>query len=209
MKKNKNLIALIAILVLVIAVAYVMYGKLAAGYQPNALTVTTATPEPAPVASEAPDKSPAPEEETQTEEEPALAPDFTVYDAEGNTVHLSDFIGTPVVLNFWASWCGPCTSEMPTFDEKYSQLEGQVQFLMVNLTDGSRETVEGASNFIESCGYTFPIYFDSSFSAAMAYGVSSIPASYFIGADGSPVAYALGALDADTLQKGIDMIYSP
>ena len=206
MKKNKTLIALIGILVLVIAVAYVMYDKLASGYQPDALTVTTATPEPAPVASETPAATPAPETEP---EEPTLAPDFTVYDAEGNAVHLSDFIGTPVVLNFWASWCMPCTSEMPAFDEKYKELDGQVQLLMVNLTDGSRETVEGASDFIASCGYTFPIYFDTSYSAAMAYGVSSIPASYFIGADGAPVAYAIGALDADTLQRGIDMLLQP
>ena len=72
-----------------------------------------------------------------------------------------------------------------------------------------RETVEGASDFIRSLGYSFPIYFDTSYSAAMAYGVSSIPASYFIGADGSPVAYAIGALDADTLQRGIDMLLQP
>ena len=47
------------------------------------------------------------------------APDFTVYDAEGNAYQLSDFRGKPVILNFWASWCGPCKMEMPDFDEAY------------------------------------------------------------------------------------------
>ena len=69
-----------------------------------------------------------------------LAPDFTVYDSQGTAVRLSDYRGTPVVLNFWASWCGPCQREMPDFDAVYQQLGEEVQFLMVNVTDGSRET---------------------------------------------------------------------
>ena len=209
MKKNIKILIILALFILLIALAYILYSNLSTDYQPDGLSVTTATPEPAPVASDAPDESPAPEEETQTGKELALAPDFTVYDAEGKAVHLSDFIGTPVVLNYWASWCGPCTHEMPVFQEKYLAYEGRVQFIMVNLTDGSRETVESAGNFIESMGYTFPVFFDSAYSASRAYGVSSIPASYFIGADGVAVAYAFGALDADTLQKGSDMIDTP
>jgi len=134
------------------------------------------------------------------------APDFVMTDIEGNEVHLSDFIGKPVVLNFWASWCGPCKMEMPDFDEKYAQLGEEVHFLMVNMTDGSRETVDVAKEFIEAQGYAFPVYFDTEMDAAITYGVSSIPTTYFIDAEGYAVAQAMGAIDAQTLQTGIDMI---
>lgn len=132
--------------------------------------------------------------------------DFVVYDAQGNAVRLSDFVGKPVVLNFWASWCGPCRSEMPDFEAKYKELGDEVHFIMVNLTDGSYETPASASSFIASAGYTFPIYFDLLGDAAEKYGIKSIPATYFIDANGRRVAQAQGAIDSETLSRGIDMI---
>ena len=82
----------------------------------------------------------------------------------------------------------------------------QIHFLMVNAT-GGQETVQSAQDFITRAGYTFPVYFDTDYSAAIAYGVSAIPMTFFIDADGYPVAYAQGAMSADMLQTGIDMIY--
>ena len=137
------------------------------------------------------------------------APDFTVYDIDGDAVSLSDFIGKPVIINFWASWCGPCKMEMSEFEEKFEELGGDIQFLMVNLTDGNRETRETAISYIEESGYTFPVYFDTDQDAAYTYGVYSIPSTYFIGADGSAVAMAQGAIDGSILDQGISMIYSP
>ena len=141
-----------------------------------------------------------------TEQELVMAPDFTVYDENGAAVKLSDFIGKPTVVNFWASWCGPCQMEMPDFDEKYQELAEKVQFLMVNMTDGSQETLEKAKKFIEDSGYSFPVYYDTDVDAAMTYGVTSIPSTYFIDAEGHAVAWAQGMIDAMTLQKGIDLI---
>lgn len=141
-----------------------------------------------------------------SEEERHLMPDFTVYDKEGNAVHLSDFKGKPVVLNFWASWCGPCKSEMPDFDLKAAELEGQISFLMVNLTDGYQETVDSASAFIKEQGYSFPVYYDTDMNAAEVYGVNSVPITYFIDAEGYGIARAMGAIGAEDLQTGIDMI---
>ncbi len=144
--------------------------------------------------------------EEPVQEELALAPDFTVYDAEGNAVNLSDFVGKPVIVNFWASWCGPCKMEMPDFDEKYKELGEEVHFLMVNMTDGSQETIEKAKKFVEDAGYTFPVYYDTDLDAAYKYGVNSIPATYFIDAEGHAIARGQGAIDADTLQYGINML---
>ena len=141
-----------------------------------------------------------------TEEKGSEAPDFTVYDLEGNAHKLSDFRGKPVILNFWASWCGPCKMEMPDFDEKHQAYGDQIHFLMVNLTDGSQETVETASTFIAEQGYSFPVYFDTERSGAIAYGVNAVPVTYFIDAEGNFVAWQQGVLTAEMLQTGIDML---
>ncbi len=133
--------------------------------------------------------------------------DFTVYTLSGEAVSLSDFVGKPIVLNFWASWCSPCKGEMPEFEDAYRRYGKDIHFLMVNMTDGRSETVESASDFVRSEGYTFPVYYDTDTDAAMQYAVSSIPMTFFIGDDGIVVAYAVGAIDGDTIQRGIDMIF--
>ena len=143
---------------------------------------------------------------SETEEQPSLAPDFTVYDLDGNAHKLSDFQGKPVLLNFLASWCGPCQMEMPDFQDYYEKFGEQVHFVIVNLTDGQQETVESASAFIEEKGYTFPVYYDTDIDAAAKYGVSAVPVSYFINAEGRFVAWAQGAMDADMLQQAMDML---
>lgn len=229
MNKKTQLIVLTLILVVVLAGAGILYSRLSTGAQTGQLSSTTSsdsttTPEspdsqapssepaepPAQEGDSAPDEeTPAQEDSDDTQSDIPQAPDFTVVDADGNEVHLSDFRGTPVVLNFWASWCGPCKSEMPDFDDAAARLDGQVQFLLVNMTDGSRETMESAQAYLEETGISAPAYFDTSYSAAIAYGVTSLPTTYFIDAQGGAVARAMGAIDADTLQKGIDMILPP
>ena len=207
----KKLLALAAGFVLLIAAALVLYTALG-NYAQAGQLVTVATTE-APTteapATESPTETPAEVPEETATAQVALAPDFTVYDLEGNPVHLLSYLGKPIVLNFWASWCGPCKMEMPDFQKAFEELDGNVQFLMVNMTDGSRETVETAISFIESQGYTFPVLFDSDMDAAITYNAYSLPTTYFISAEGQVIARASGAISAELLQQGIDMIYTP
>ena len=194
--------------------------------EPEVTTVpepeTTAEPEettePEPETTAEPEETTAPEPETTAEPEETTepepeedynpAPDFTVYDQQGNPVKLSDMIGKPVVLNFWASWCGPCRSEMPDFDEVWRELGDEVVFMIVNLTDGTYETVASAQSFIDSMGYSFPVYFDITEEAAYEYQIVSIPTTFFISARGNLIAYAEGALDGETLKYGISLIHN-
>ena len=134
------------------------------------------------------------------------ARDFTVQDIDGNDVKLSEQFGKPLVVNFWASWCPPCKEEMPDFESVYQEMGEQVTFMMVNLVDGSRETLETATDYITANGYTFPIYFDITQDAAYTYTITSIPTTLFINAKGEIVTSAVGAIDAEVLKQGIRAI---
>ena len=135
-----------------------------------------------------------------------LAPDFTVLDMDGNSVQLSDYFGKPLIINFWATWCGPCKSELPAFNNMYEKYKDDVNFLFVNLTDGSRETIEGVTQFMEDEGYTFPVYFDTTMEAATAYGAYSIPMTILIDDEGVPVHSQAGALPEDAIEQFITVL---
>lgn len=145
------------------------------------------------------------ESSSQTAEK-TKAPDFTVLDSDGNQVKLSELFGKPLVLNFWASWCPPCKAEMPDFNAVYEEMGEDVTFVMVNMVDGQRETMEKGKKHITDKAFTFPVYYDTTQEAAYTYGVSSIPSSYFIDKDGYIITGVQGAIDEKTLRKGIEMI---
>lgn len=134
------------------------------------------------------------------------APEFTMTNSEGETLTLADFRGKPVLLNFWASWCGPCQSEMPAIQAAFDQYGSQVQFVIVNMTGMGGETAEAASALIQQEGYTFPVYFDVNSSAATAFGVTSIPQTYLIDADGNIIAGVRGAMSDDVLEEAMQML---
>ena len=136
------------------------------------------------------------------------APDFGMEDWNGNNVTLSELIsnGKPIVLNFWASWCPPCKSEMPEFEKVFQDLGDEIQFIMLDVTDGQRETRAIGEQFINDQGYTFPVFFDSWQEASLAYGIRYIPTTIFINRDGYMVAGAQSAIDESILLQGIEMI---
>lgn len=198
MNKKGLLITLVVFLV-VLGVAGILYPKLSAGMQ-NQQLATVPTTEPTEAATEAVQ----PETTESTEPQTVAAPDFTVLDWDGNEVKLSDYLGKPIVLNFWAHWCGPCQMEMPEFNAAYERLGGEVTFLMVHegaaVDDGKDKVTEG--------GYTFPVVFDVDSSAGNLYGITAFPTTFFIDQEGNLQAYYMGAMDANLLQQGIDMIYT-
>lgn len=206
MKKNMWIVLVAGMIVLFIG-AGVLYNNLSRGFKTDGFQVEGVTEE----STTEPSTETATQPETESSSAPAEeklnpAPDVTLEDLEGNKVKISDFQGKPVVLNFWASWCPPCKSEMPGFENLFKEYGNDVQFIMVNLTDGGRETKDSAMKYVNDMGYTFPVYFDTDMSAALAYNAVSIPITYLIDTNGNIVAYASGAVEEEALREGIGMI---
>ncbi len=139
-------------------------------------------------------------------EQVVTAPDFKFLNMDGEEVHLTDYFGKPVLLNFWATWCGPCQMEMPYFDTAYQKYGEDINFLIVDLTDGSRDTVESAKAFVEDKGFSFPIGFDTEYNGAYTYSVSSIPMTFFIDKDGVIQFYQIGAIEENVLNEQLELL---
>lgn len=231
MENKKTLVIVSILLVVLLGGASLLYAKLGDKMQPNNLytqeelqlpetqnQATTTTVSSDNSSETTPDENTASDDNTtessdnasgeasDTSENAYMAPNFTVYDRDGSKIHLSDFLGKPVILNFWASWCGPCKSEMPDFQEIYEEYGEDIHFVMVNLTDGAQETLKTATTFLDESGYTFPVYYDKDMDAAMTYQVYGIPVTYFINVEGHLIAQGSSALDAETIKRGIEMI---
>ena len=221
MKKYWKLLVGMVAFAAFIAAAGLAYKKLSEEYKPEENLVITdgaqdkedtgkENQEADPETEKVPEEAVPDEERGSADEESAealeQAPNFTVETLDEEEVSLHDFFGKPIVLNFWASWCGPCKMELPDFQEAYEKYEGEIVFLMVNMTDGAQETKKSASEYMSEAGYTLPVYYDTKQDAAYTYAVYSLPTTFFINEKGEAVAYAQGMIDAETLQTGISMI---
>lgn len=193
MRSKRNLVILIVALIALIAVAGIAYSTLAPTVETQQVQSSDAA-----IGEDAAD--------VNGEEDKTDAPDFTMLSPDGAEVTLASLKGKPLVLNFWASTCGPCRSEMPEFQCAFEEHGDQVEFAMVNVPDFNGETREAALQLVEQQGYTFPIYFDANVEGQMQYGVTSIPQTFFIAPDGKLEAYASGAIDQSTLERGLAMI---
>ncbi len=131
------------------------------------------------------------------------APDFTMMDKSEGTWTLSEFLGKPVILNFWSSNCGPCTEEMPHFQKAWETYGDEIHFLMVNLTDGYNDTFRSAMEFLEDSGYTFPVYFDTASEGATLYAIRSMPTTFFLDENGQIVDSQVGMFTEEALEKAI------
>ena len=129
-------------------------------------------------------------------------PDLELATLNGATVNLTDWVGTPLVVNFWASWCPPCLREMPEFEQVAQARAGEVTFVGLNL----RENAETAQRLADETGVTYDLALDTDGAASRAFGVINMPTTVFVAADGTIVNVHTGALDAAGLNSRIDTL---
>ncbi|MFN2214572.1 MAG: peroxiredoxin family protein [Anaerolineales bacterium] len=111
------------------------------------------------------------------------APDFTLETYEGQTYALSEFRGKPVLVNFWASWCPPCRSEMPAMQRVYEDFEEE-GFIVLAINSTNQDNIGEALSFGQDRQLSFPILLDRTGSVSSLYEIRSLPASYFIDPEG-------------------------
>jgi cytochrome c biogenesis protein CcmG, thiol:disulfide interchange protein DsbE len=123
------------------------------------------------------------------------AADFSIVGLNNTFVRLSDFSGQPVILNFWAVRCSYCRDEMPYFQQIYEEYGAQG---LVVLGVNDQESLGNVKPFIESAGYTFTILLDRDGAAGEKYGISSLPATFFIDKNGIISAMRVGPFQSKT-----------
>jgi peroxiredoxin len=111
------------------------------------------------------------------------APDFALPTLAGETVRLSDFKGKPVLINFWATWCGPCRSEFPDFQK--AAVDNADELVIIGINNTTTDQKEQIPAFLEEFGVTFPIVLDETGETAKAYNILGLPTSIFIDRDGN------------------------
>jgi thiol-disulfide isomerase/thioredoxin len=130
------------------------------------------------------------ESDGRAPQEGSAAPDFVLTTLDGGEARLSDFGGKVVLINFWATWCGPCREEMPLFEEAQQQFGTEnLVILAVNV----QESPGTVRPFVERLALTYPIVMDTKGSVARRYQVRSYPTTYFIGRDGRVEGRRVGA----------------
>ncbi len=203
MNKNKiiTLVVSLAAVVCFVGVCF-LYDSLKEDYNDKeTVSETTVMTEETTVPEE--NKNPETEKTLFYPQEERKAYDFTAYDMNGNEVKLSDYYGKPIVINFWTTWCNHCKVELPLFEKAYKE-NPDVTFIMVNLTNA--DDVGLVEDLIEKNGYTFNVWLDKNADATPKYGISSIPATYFIDENGNIVNHTVGEMDEVTLEKRLEMI---
>ena len=132
------------------------------------------------------------------------APSFALREVgTGRTVDIAEFKGRPVVINFWATWCGPCWEEHPVLVANARRLQPEVQFLGVVFQD----TEEKILSFLAQRGSAYPTVVDQNGKTAIAYGVGGVPETFFLNANGVIVGKFSGPMTTDDLQANLQKAY--
>ncbi|HLR65137.1 MAG TPA: redoxin domain-containing protein [Pseudogracilibacillus sp.] len=131
------------------------------------------------------------------------APDFTLENLDGEEMKLSDFQGKKVLLNFWASWCGPCRAEMPDMQKYYEEYSDEVEIVAVNVRSTERND-EVVDEFLEEYGATFVVLSDVDNLVSDIFDAYQLPTSYLINTDGIIENRAIGPLTYDAMVREFD-----
>jgi len=133
----------------------------------------------------------------------SVAPDFSLMDLDGAPIRMADLRGRPVVVNFWASWCGPCVEEFPLL-KAAAERHAADGLAVVGIVYQDR--TEAARDFMASHGGTWPAAMDPGEVVAAAYNIVGPPETFFIGADGTIAARQLGQFSAESLERHLAAI---
>lgn len=126
------------------------------------------------------------------------APNFTLRDLSGNIMSLSQLRGKVVLLNFWATWCGPCRVEMPAMEQLYRTFPRREFEILAVSTDSQGATV--THPFQQAMGFTFPILHDSEYRVGLMYGARTIPLTFMVDRRGIVRQKIFGAREWDSLE---------
>jgi len=126
-----------------------------------------------------------------------LAPDFQLQTLDGQAVSLGDFRGNPVLLNFWATWCGPCRFEMPFIQEIFEKKEWSDTGLVILAIDIGESPSE-VKEFMENYDLSFAVLLDTNQDVALEYNIRAIPTTFFIDKDGIIQDIKVGAFSGKT-----------
>ena len=110
------------------------------------------------------------------------APDFELKTLDGETVRLSDFAGKPVLVNFWATWCGPCRAEFPDFQE--ASVDNADRLVIIGINNTTTDQPDMVDDFVAEMGATFPIVLDQDGTVSAAYQIRGLPTTIFVDRDG-------------------------
>src|SRR2546428_2989408 len=129
------------------------------------------------------------------------APDFALQALDGKTVHLSDFRGKAVLLNFWATWCQPCKIEMPWFVELQKQYgPGGLQVLGIAMDDASPEDI---GKFAKDLGVNYPVLIGKEAVGDAYGGIPFMPETFYIGRDGKVVDKVVGLIGKSEIAENV------
>ena len=132
----------------------------------------------------------------------STAPGFEIPVITGGNVQIKDYIGKPLVLNFWATWCGPCIIEMPLLEQRYNDFSPELIILAINIG----EPIQTVRKFVNEKKYTFLVLWDNKNKAQDLYLIDAYPTSFFIDKEGIIRAVHVGLMSEEQLDKNLQSI---